>query len=219
MVLISGFSYQCSRKEKLEETEVSRRAFDVQSMESAQEKEEIQVSTVENSVEGSFTEESETQKICVHIAGAVQKPGVYILEAGSRVYQGIEAAGGVCEDADIQDLNLAKQMKDAQKVYVQKVGEDLTKTNGGLEQYIQESDDFSDSFGVNEDFDEVDKLNLNTAGKEQLVTLVGIGEKRAEDIIEYRNKHGRFESVKDIMKVPGIKESAYEKIKDRITAR
>lgn len=138
--------------------------------------------------------EEEKQTIFVNVCGAVEKEGVYELPSGSRVYQAIEAAGGFTEEAVYTSLNQAELLKDEALVYVP------------TEKEYQEAQTVSDG-----------KVNLNTASKEELMTVNGIGASRAESIIQYREEHGKFQNIEDIQKVDGIKEGLFNKIKDSIT--
>ncbi len=203
LLLVSGCSYRCSRmesvRESVHESEISESRFDV------------------------IKEESETTRtmIWVHIAGAVKHPGVYQLKDGSRVMEGIEACGGFSEEADRDFLNLAEPMSDAQKIYVPKIGEDLTQIRMNAGEFADSPDSRANG-GVNDDSvahsQFSGKVDINHADKSELTTLPGIGEKKAEDIIRYRTDFGKFQSVEEIMQVPGIKENAFRKIKDKIVA-
>ena len=150
------------------------------------------------------TQPSSQAPYVVHVCGQVKEPGVYELEPGSRVYQAVEMAGGFGPDAASWYLNLAQEVADGMKIQVPTEEEALAWGNsgGGL----------SGGQGQTET-----KVNLNTADEEQLMTLTGIGESRAADIIRYRKEHGPFERIEDIMNVSGIKEGAFQKIKDSIT--
>lgn len=130
----------------------------------------------------------------VYVCGAVKREGVYELPVGSRVYQAIEAAGGFLEDANVRNVNQAEILEDEARVYVPVIGEE-----------------------VQTDSDDEGKININKASKEELMTLPGVGESRAESIIKYREEQGAFRKVEDIMQVSGIKEGLFEKIKDYIT--
>lgn len=144
--------------------------------------------------EESAAEESAAE-ICVYVCGAVRVPGVYTLPAGSRVYEAIRMAGGLSEDADERAINQAEVLADGQQVTVFTKAEALSENENPA--------------GV--------KVNINTAGVSELMRLTGIGESRAKDIIAYRKEHGAFSVPEDIMKVSGIKEAVYDKIKDDIT--
>lgn len=139
----------------------------------------------------------------VHVCGEVMNPGVYELEEGSRVFQAIEKAGGLTELADAEYLNMAQTVEDGMKIQVLSAEEAKS-----LPPYGQQ-DQVSDV--------QTQKINLNTAVKEQLMTLNGIGEARAEDILRYREEHGYFETIEEIMEIPGIKDAAFQKIKEHIT--
>lgn len=151
--------------------------------------------------------ESESASVCViHICGAVQEPGLYTLPAGSRIGDAVERAGGFLESADESASNLAQLLSDGEQIVI------LTKEEAAL--FRQKS---GESPGLEEAAAEADDLvNINKASLEQLCTLPGIGESRANAIIAYREKNGPFEAAEDIMKVKGIKEAAFEKLKDRI---
>ncbi len=137
----------------------------------------------------------------VHICGEVKNPGVYQVLEGSRIFQAVEQAGGFTDEAASEYLNLAELTEDGMKIDVPSVEE---VENG--------------EFPVSEDAASAGgKVNINKADEKELMTLTGIGESRAADIIRYREENGRFQTVEDIMKVPGIKEGAFEKIKDNIS--
>ena len=145
------------------------------------------------------TKDDSNTDIYVHICGAVINPGVYQVPAGTRVYQALELAGGSSDDAYLSGINLADKLADGQKVYIPSEGENaegILSTDSGDVQSVM--------------------ININTASEAELMTLPGIGQSRAKDIINYRVKNGFFESIDDIMKVSGIKEAAFEKIKDLI---
>lgn len=153
--------------------------------------------------------EEETKQICyVHVCGQVRNPGVYEIEAGSRIFQAVDAAGGLTEDAAEEYLNMAETVQDGMKVRVPSKEE---AEQGDALAYGGISDGSAFPAGQSQ------KVNLNTAGKEQLMTLRGIGESRAEDIIRYREEHGKFQSIEEIMEISGIKDAAFQKIKEDIT--
>lgn len=135
------------------------------------------------------------RQIVVHVCGAVCEPGVVSLPEGARAIDAIVLAGGMTAQADTDYLNLAEILADGVKLYVPTKEEVLlweeTKSKASL-------------------------VNINTAQAEQLCSLPGIGESKATDIITYREKNGAFTCKEDIMKVPGIKNSLYEKIEELI---
>lgn len=147
--------------------------------------------------------------VYVHVCGLVCSPGVYGLPEGSRVYEAIEAAGGYAENAAPDYLNLAEVLEDGMKLQVpdqsqadQWQAQGLNSVTGGK---------------LTQDNGQKVKVNLNKATKEELMSLRGIGESRAEDIIRYRDTFGGFKTIEDIMNVSGIKDAAFDKIKDSIT--
>ncbi len=143
-------------------------------------------------------QQTEPPGIYVHICGEVKDPGVYELPEGSRIFEAVEAAGGFTEKAAQASLNQAQKLSDGVQIVILSLEEAEEKARREREL----------AAGI---------VNLNTASKEQLMTLTGIGESRAEDILRYREESGGFQSIEEIMNVPGIKESAYLKIKDSIT--
>lgn len=144
----------------------------------------------------------------VHICGAVVHPGVYEMKEGQRVYQVVEMAGGYTQDAASDYLNLAELVADGMKLVVPTREELLSESGESL---------YGTAALPSQAAAEPARVNLNTATKEQLMELSGIGEARAGDIIRYREDHGGFQAIEDIMKVPGIKDAAFQKIKDRVT--
>lgn len=151
----------------------------------------------------------ESGAVCyVHICGAVASPGVYEMDAGQRIYQVVERAGGYTEEAAADYLNLAAEVSDGMKLVVPTREELLSGSGENLYGAFAPEKTEEASTG---------KVNLNTAAKEQLMGLSGIGEAKADEIIRYRQEHGGFKKVEDIMKVPGIKDAAYQKIKDEVT--
>jgi competence protein ComEA len=136
----------------------------------------------------------DTEHIFVYVCGAVNHEGVYELAKGSRVYEAIAMAGGFREDADARNVNQAEVLEDEERIYVPVVGEEVP---------VEDKKDA--------------RININKASKEELMTLPGVGESRAESIIKYREQQGAFQSIEEIMQVSGIKEGLFEKIKDFIT--
>ena len=142
-----------------------------------------------------------SSKIYVYICGQVKRPGVYTFSSGDRIVSAVKAAGGFTEDAAREDINQAEKMKDGQQIYVPPK---------------KEAEESSAGTGSTNGKDSSGKININTAGKEELMTLPGMGESKAGDIIAYREEHGPFSKTEDIMKIQGIKEGIYSKIKDSI---
>lgn len=147
----------------------------------------------------------------VYLCGCVKKPGVYTLEAGSRLYEYLELAGGYTPDADTEYENLARTLSDGEKVYFP------SRSQVSSGEYKENITSNNKDFNNTDDNTSSNKVNINTAGIDELTTLAGIGESRAKSIIDYRQANGEFKAVEDIMLVNGIKESVYEKIKEYIT--
>lgn len=178
-------------------------------------------------------EQEETPSCYVYICGEVVRPGVYELPPGSRIFEVVEMAGGFTEAAAASYLNLAQEIADGMKIVVPSEAE--LEADGGIFAGNAAGDAgqagagsgsagrYSGGYGVFAGAESAPsaaadgKVNINTAGKEELMTLKGIGEARAEDIIRYREENGPFGTIEDIMKVSGIKEAAFNKIKDDIT--
>jgi competence protein ComEA len=154
-------------------------------------------------------------RICyVHVCGEVASPGVYQLPEGSRVYEAVAAAGGFTEDAASEYLNLAEPVQDGMKIVVPDREAETKPAEAGI--YLAGSGANGDILGEDEDTSG-GKVNINTADSAALMTLSGIGKSRAAAIIQYREEHGKFSSIEEIMQVPGIKEAAFQKIKQNIT--
>lgn len=171
---------------------------------------------------GAQAAESSAEKaVCfIHICGAVEQPGVYELAEGSRVFEAVELAGGLTEDACGEYLNQAQEITDGMKIYIptkEQVGNG--DADGSPEAVFGISEGKSADSGGNSSAEKDGLVNINTADKNGLMTLPGIGESRAESIIAYRQENGSFAEIEDIMQVSGIKEGAYQKLKDKICVR
>lgn len=143
----------------------------------------------ESGVSESEEPEAIEELCCVYICGAVVNPGVYEVASGSRIYEVVVQAGGLTEEADVAAVNQAEIVSDGQMIYLPAAGE-----------------------GSAED----GRVNINTASVEELMTLSGIGQAKAEQIVTYRDANGSFSSGEEIMNVDGIKEGLYNRIKDNI---
>lgn len=153
--------------------------------------------------------------IYVYVCGEVNNPGVYQLSAGSRVYQALEAAGGMTESADLKVINQAELLTDGEQITVYSVAE--TSSPGFSASAGNHAGSSGNSSGsASSAGSGTGKVNINTATKEELMTLSGIGESRAEDIIRYREEHGGFSSIDEIQNVSGIGEKSFQKIEDQI---
>lgn len=170
-------------------------------------------------IEENKQEESskETKKIIVHVSGAVQNEGVIELEENSRIADAIEKAGGFREDAYTKDVNLAYKLEDGMKIYIPTIEEkENEKTKVIVESNIETENNNSSYSNASDGKNTNSKVNINTASKEELDTLPGIGPSTAEKIINYRKEKGKFKSIEEIKDVSGIGDSKYENIKDMI---
>ena len=152
------------------------------------------------------SEQTETipETVCVYVCGAVVSPGVYTLPAGSRRVDALEAAGGFAEDAARDYVNLAQTTGDGEQLYIPHEDE--------ISPGLPESTDPQARGSAQPSL-----VNINTATKEELMTLPGIGESKASDIISDREKNGAFASVEDIKRIQGIKDGTYNRISSLIT--
>lgn len=158
-------------------------------------------------------EVAQPQLCYVHICGAVKNPGVYCMVQGNRIFEVIEAAGGFTEDACVDYVNQANVVSDGMKLWIPSLSE--AEEMGWKHPNLEETAVGSADLGENAE-DAGDMININTATSERLCSLSGIGTAKARAIIAYREAHGGFARKEDIMKVEGIKQSGYEKIKDWI---
>lgn len=156
---------------------------------------------------------TENTVIYVDVTGAVKAPGVYTLPAGSRVFEAIALAGGAREDASLENLNQAGILQDGQQIRVYTEEEAAQMAQQGSLPSLPGAE----AAAGQEEGQEASKVNINTAGKDELMTLTGIGETRAEAILAYRQETGGFQTPEDLMQVEGIKEKTFEKLKDQIT--
>lgn len=155
------------------------------------------------------TEQAQSDLIAVHICGAVKQPGVYEIADGSRLFELINLAGGLEENAAGDYINQAEKVEDGQRYYIPTLNEmeDLSVSEKfeGLQSNDKES--------------KQKLVNINTADAEELMTLPGIGEAKAKSIIDYRNNNGKFKNTEELMNIPGIKEGLYSKIASMIEAK
>ena len=158
-------------------------------------------------------------RIFVHVCGAVKKEGVYELSPDARVVDAIRAAGGCTKKAASFGINQAEALKDGVQVYVPTKAELKKETNGvgSLASFGTEGVRTGlSSQGMNPSGGGDALININLATKEELMKLNGVGEAKAELIITYRQAKGGFKDIKDIMKIKGIKQKFFDKIKDKI---
>lgn len=195
------------------------------------EKTTLMVAKKKSSNPSSLEVEDDFKEIYVDIKGEINLPGTYLIKENNRVKDVIEMAGGLTEYADTSVINLSKKLQDEMviivysKKEVQNFKQTKEKENNALE-----ACKYSEDYGLendacienksntnNENSKTTAIINLNSATKEELMTLTGIGEAKADDIINYRNTNGGFKNIEDIKNVKGIGDAVFAKIKDRIT--
>ncbi|QRN83783.1 helix-hairpin-helix domain-containing protein [Chloroflexota bacterium] len=142
------------------------------------------------------------EPILVQIGGAVHSPGVYSLNADARLEDLIVAAGNLTSDADLDRINVTMKLQDGEYYYLPAVNEDIPETAANAPGYIASDNGFSYP------------LNLNTATQEELESLPGIGPSKAEDILIYREQHGPFATLDDLVNVSGIGDATVESLRD-----
>lgn len=178
--------------------------------------EETVVSSAEafatTTTEAETPEQEQSDDVAVYVCGAVRQPGVYYV-AGSAIREtAVQMAGGFTDDADVTYVNLAQTVVAGEQIYIPTMEE----TNGiSLSERDTDGTPVQDApAGTNVETD--GKININTAGKDALMTLPGIGESKADAIIAYREAQGKFQNTEELMNIRGIKEGIYNKIKDLI---
>ena len=166
----------------------------------------------ESLVSDETKENREEETAAVYVCGAVNMPGVYALPAGSRICDAVEAAGGLTPEADGERVNLARRILDEERIYIPRRGEE---TEPALFSETEEA-----AKGENSEAGSGEKnagrININTAGREELMQLPGIGEAKAEAILSYREENGSFLRPEDLMQVPGIKEASFRRLEEKI---
>lgn len=155
--------------------------------------------------------------IRVEAAGAVAYPGIYTLSNDARVEDLIHLAGGFTPEADASELNLADALFDRERVYVPTAGEEVESLIGYWNLASEPAETTEATEPAKPDGDETSLINLNTASREELMTLPGLGETLAENIVNYREEHGRFTTVDEIVNVDRIGEGLLERWRDRLT--
>ena len=158
----------------------------------------------------------EEEKVVVHVIGEVNNPGVVTLKEGARIIDAINKAGGKTEEADLSKINLAYVIEDGTQIYIPRINENLNEIEL-MTQDAGSSTIISNSETDNEENSKEVKVNINTANKEKLETLPGIGETTAQKIIDYRESNGKFNSIEDIKNVSGIGDAKFNSLKDKIT--
>lgn len=154
------------------------------------------------------SEKTHPSVVMIDIKGAVNNPGVYELDEDARLLDAIEQAGGLAQGAVTDGINLAKQVTDQMMIYVPVEGEDVPEDVSAQQDSIQSDEDFEEAL-----------ININKADVSRLTQLKGIGDVRAQSIIEYREEHGEFETTEELKKVSGIGEGIFGGVKDKITVK
>jgi len=163
-------------------------------------------------------EEREEDIIIVHITGGVNNPGIVELKENCRIEDAIEAAGGLTEDSDIKDVNLAYMLEDGIKIRIPMIDDDYD-ASGKEESYITEDSGKNVILEDNSESSSNSIVNINKATQTELETLPGIGPSLATKIIEYRESNGKFSKKEDIKNVTGIGDSKYANMEDFITVK
>ncbi len=151
-------------------------------------------------------EKIENETIKVYVTGEVKNQGVIELEQGSRIVDAIEKAGGQTEEANLKNVNLAYELEDGQKIYIPNKSE-------------ENINEITDDGVTGIDSKENDTININKADEKELQELNGIGESLASSIIKYREDNGKFKNIEDLKNVPGIGESKFSNIKEKIKVK
>lgn len=176
-------------------------------------KEEIKTNDqIENNSNEQQLEKNEN--IIVHVSGAVNKEGIVELKNNSRIIDAIDKAGGLKDEADITNINLAYIIEDGMKIHIPSKEE---KESTIIVESNTDSEIVKQNNWIKSDNNKKSKININTATKTDLETLPGIGESTALKIIEYRKEKGKFKLIEDIKQVNGIGENKFNKIKELIT--
>lgn len=185
------------------------------------EKQELTRKTDPNDIKMSHTDstnEKRTQKnlepkdVTCDISGAIKNQGVYTLKNGARLNELIEIAGGLAANAQLKNVNRALILKDQDKIYIPHVGEKFSKTDI----VSSEEENSTTSADISNAQSNSPKININTADSAELQKLNGIGEKKAQQIISYRQKNGQFKQIEDLKQVSGIGDKTFEALKSQL---
>lgn len=180
-------------------------------------KEEVDDIVLKDDISVVSTSEVINNNIFVDVKGAVKKPGVYELTSDDKVIDAINVAGGLASNAVTYNINLSKKLTNEMVIYVF-TKKELTTTSVTIKSDTEcKCEVVEVNNCVKSDEEDKSKVNINNAGKDELTSLNGIGDAKAEAIIAYRNENGLFKSIEDILNVSGISSNLYEKIKDSIT--
>ena len=169
------------------------------------------INLIEDNIDFS-EDDDQINTIVVYICGAVKENKVISLKENSRICDAIDAVGGLTDDADLSNINLAYMLEDGEKIYIPKKGEEI-KIDSSISSNIPSSS-YSNYSSTNE---KNNKININKATQTELETIPGIGPSTALKIINYREENGKFKSIEDIKNISGIGDAKYEKIKNYIS--
>lgn len=169
------------------------------------------VENIDNSIENTAQEVEEKEYIKIHITGQINSPGIIELEEGARIADAIEKSGGATALANLENVNLAYELQDGQKVYIPSMEEGkveyLTEESG--ENIIEDTSAFS----------KTKKININKASEEDLQNIPGIGPSMAQKIVIYRKENGEFKSIEDLKNVSGIGDKKFESMREYISIK
>lgn len=161
----------------------------------------------------STLENSDNTSIIIYVCGAVKESKVVALKENSRLCDAIDAVGGLTNDADLTNINLAYILEDGEKIYIPKIGEELPSTSIFSNSQSYSHSNYSSSSLKN------NKININKATQTELETIPGVGPSTALKIINYREENGKFSSVEDIKNVSGIGDAKYEQMKNYVAVK
>ncbi len=221
-LLISGICYSCSYQKNSDgfSSTLEKRKEENADQKESNEVSEHSINTDPQSKNANLmnrdndlekqSSEKDAEQITVHVCGAVTDPGVYQMAFDMRLVDAIALAGGLTEEAAGDYINQAQPVKDGQRVYIPTL-EEIKE--------ISASEYIKGETPVSEDSTESGSklVNINQADAALLMTIPGIGQAKANSIIEYRNTNGTFQSIEEIMRIPGIKEGLFQKISPYIT--
>lgn len=204
LILGGGYFIQKNKQPVANNAQILSESNKMQSAEFSSKSENKNVSTA-----SSFNGPSKQSTVTVDIAGAVKKSGVYTLKNGTRLNDLLKMCGGLTDKAETRAINRAALLKDQDQIYVPHIGEKVenipTATNSSNNSSTSDSTDSNS-----------EQIHLNSATVQDLQKLNGIGQKKAEQIIAYRDQNGGFKQIEDLIKVTGIGEKTFEKLKDQL---
>ncbi|EOH89949.1 helix-hairpin-helix domain-containing protein [Enterococcus villorum] len=198
LIGLAGYSIYHKTKNQILMTSYSNEELMANLTQESQQSKELMEETTETTV---------YPTIYVDVKGAVNRPGMYAFTAEERVFDVIQKAGGFTDVADEKQINFAAKIKDQQLLYVPEIGEEIE------EKYSDHEEDTE----IGESKVPQEKINLNTADSLQLQQVPGIGEKKAQEIIQYRQDNGSFKSVEELQEISGIGQKTVEKMKNFVT--